>query len=259
MKMTKRTLLAKGGKQTHRNQIQNAIRDLLDDLDVKAEITGVIADRWLQIDISGEDEGVATNYVSREIGFCPENIQKVSRFAVLKGYMTSPENHKEELTVDIGIFEPQTINAKIPLSHLQAQLADGKALELKKITELYGFGKDLPVMVKAEKIDTARMQIEAGLATEQILKYRSWIESLLDRLIVIGASSDDIKGALKHTGLWRDVIDIETLGIFEHALTCKLGTDAVGLISVIGRNLRNARIISFNARKAMESFPSLKT
>ena len=257
--MTKRTLLAKVSRQSQLNQIQKALKDLLEDLEVKAEITGVIADRWPQVDISGEDEGIATNYVSREIGFCPESIGEVTRFATLKGYIISPENDKEELTVDPGIFEPKTFNARIPLSHLQAQLADGKSLQLKKISELYGFSPDLPVMLKVDKIDTARLQIVAGLATEQILKYRSWIESLLDRLIIVGATRDEIQKNLKHTGLWRDVIDIETLGIFEHALTCKLGTDGVGLISIIGRNLRNARITSFNARKVIENLPSLKT
>jgi hypothetical protein len=39
------------------------------------------------------------------------------------------------------------------------------------------------------------------------------------------------------------------MGMFEHALTCKLGTDAAGLISKIGRKLRNARFTVFNPRK----------
>jgi hypothetical protein len=39
------------------------------------------------------------------------------------------------------------------------------------------------------------------------------------------------------------------LGLFEHALVCKLGTDAVGLISKVGRGLRNARFVVFSPRK----------
>jgi hypothetical protein len=37
--------------------------------------------------------------------------------------------------------------------------------------------------------------------------------------------------------------------MFEHALTCKLGTDATGLIPKIGRYMRNAAFIVFNPKK----------
>ena len=91
--------------------------------------------------------------------------------------------------------------------------------------------------------------MEIELSTTQVLKYKLWIESLLDRLIVIGATRDEIQRALDYTGLKRDVIDVESLGIFEHALTCKLGTDAVGIVSIAGRRLRNAKFTVFNSRK----------
>jgi hypothetical protein len=38
------------------------------------------------------------------------------------------------------------------------------------------------------------------------------------------------------------------LGLFEHALVCKLGTDAAGLVSKVGRYVRNARFIVYNSR-----------
>jgi len=39
------------------------------------------------------------------------------------------------------------------------------------------------------------------------------------------------------------------LGMFEHVLTCKLGTDAAGLIPKIGRILKNAKFAVFNPKK----------
>jgi hypothetical protein len=39
------------------------------------------------------------------------------------------------------------------------------------------------------------------------------------------------------------------LGLFEQVLTCKLGTDAAGLIPRIGRYMRNARFFVYNPKK----------
>ena len=75
---------------------------------------------------------------------------------------------------------------------------------------------------------------------------------MLDRLIVLGSPIQEVKRTLRFTGLDRDIIGIEPLGMFEHALTCKLGTDAAGLISQVGRNLRNARFAVFNPRRIRE-------
>ena len=47
----------------------------------------------------------------------------------------------------------------------------------------------------------------------------------------------------------RDIIGTEALGLFEHALTCKLGTDAAGLIPKIGRYMRNSVFIVFSPEK----------
>jgi hypothetical protein len=54
---------------------------------------------------------------------------------------------------------------------------------------------------------------------------------------------------LEHAKLDRDVIDVESLGLLEHALTCKLGTDAAGLIPKIGRILKNAKFAVFNPKR----------
>jgi hypothetical protein len=55
---------------------------------------------------------------------------------------------------------------------------------------------------------------------------------------------------LERTRLNRDIIGTEALGLFEHALTCKLGTDAAGLIPKIGRYMKNSAFIVFSPKKA---------
>ena len=75
-----------------------------------------------------------------------------------------------------------------------------------------------------------------------------WQQSFLDRLIVLGSSATEIEGVLERTRLNRDVIDVERLGLFENSLTCKLGTDAAGLIPRMGRYLRNGVFVVFNPK-----------
>ena len=75
---------------------------------------------------------------------------------------------------------------------------------------------------------------------------------MLDRLLVLGPSLHELQRMLENAKLDRDVIDVDTIGMFEHALTCKLGTDAAGLIPKIGRNLRNAKFAVFNPKRLRE-------
>jgi hypothetical protein len=76
--------------------------------------------------------------------------------------------------------------------------------------------------------------------------------SLLDRLIVLGASKDSLRLVLERTRLNRDVINIEELGLLVNALTCKLGTDAAGLIPRIGRYMRYSHLAVFRAKKIFD-------
>jgi hypothetical protein len=46
-------------------------------------------------------------------------------------------------------------------------------------------------------------------------------------------------------------VDVYSLGMFEHAVACKLGTDAAGLIPKVGRVLRKATLSVFNSRRVV--------
>ncbi len=247
--MTALTLLTKIYNSTQRREIDETIKELFEGLDVQAAVNHSLSDRWVHITLMGEDEGIATNLLARDFGFCPETLENVEKSASLKGFVTNLEKSKEELTVDIGLFKPKTINATIPLSHLQMQLGGGKKISLQKIVELWGISEHLPVTIKIVNVNTAENRIDAELATEQLEKLMLWRDSLLDRLLVLGASRNQLDIAVEQAELNRDVIDIEALGMFEHALVCKLGTDAAGLISRIGRKLWKAKFTVFNPKK----------
>jgi hypothetical protein len=247
--MSTLTLLVKVHSSEQLKQVDNSLKLAFEGLDVEAKILGVAADKWVQISLLGEDEAVAASYVAREIGFCPTSFENVRKFQVLKGYVADLEKSREELLLDVGVFQPKTVHAAVPLRYLQAQLVDGRKIALRKIVELFGFCEDLPINIKVIHANEEGSRIEAELSTKQIEKYRVWQESLLDRLIVLGATGDEVRRMLEYAKLNRDVIGVEPLGVFEQALTCKLGTDAAGLIPKIGRILKNARFVVFNPKR----------
>jgi hypothetical protein len=247
--MTTLTLLTRIHSVNQLNQIDKALKLSFEGLDVEAKILGVVAERWVQVALEGEDEGIAANYITKEVGFCPASFENVRKFSTLKGYITNPEKSREELSVDMGVFQPKIVYATMSLPYLQAQLMDGRKIALRKIVELFGFCEGLPLNVKVARVNEEESRIEAELSMRQVEKYDDWQESLLDRLIVLGSSTHEVKTAYELARLERDVISVESLGMFEHALVCKLGTDAAGLISKVGRILKSARFAVFNPRR----------
>lgn len=247
--MTTLTLLARISSHNRLHQIEKTLKLAFAGLDVETKMVGTVANRWVQIALTGEDEEIATSYVIKEIGVCPSSFENLENFSTLKGYISDFKKNGEELSVDVGVFQPKIVYATIPLRHLQAQLVDGRKVALGKIAELYGFCEDLPVNIKVSSLNEGENLIESELSSEQVRTYMVWRESLLDRLLVLGPSLYEINRTLEHARLDRDVIDVEPLGTFEHALTCKLGTDAAGLIPKIGRTLKNAKFSVFNPKK----------
>jgi hypothetical protein len=247
--MIKLTLLAKASSSSQLEQISRILHDALEGLEVKTEILGTVADRWVQISLDGEDEGVAANYVAKEIGVCPASLQEAKKLSSLNGYIVSVAKSKEKLLVDAGVFEPKPVHAVVPLQVLQVQLVDGRKMALKKIAELYGLCEDLPFNVEVTSFGEEEDCMEAKLSDTQLTRFRVWRESLLDRLIVLGSPLPKIKATLGRTGLNRDVLDIEPLGALAFALQCKLGTDAAGLIPRIGGRLRTANFAVFDPEK----------
>jgi hypothetical protein len=246
------TLHAKAYSNFQLRLVDKFLKSKIKGLNVETKICGVTPRRWVQITVSGEDEKVALNYLADEIGLCPTRLEDVERFAIIKGHIITMDKNKGELYVDIGVFSPKIIDTTIPLQHLQAQLVDGRKVAFKKIVELFGFCENLPLTVKILNVDREKNHVEAMLAEKQLNQYWNWMKSLLDQLIILGSSIYEVRSALRKAGLNRDVLNVEPLGLFEFAVTCKLGTDAAGLIPKIGKDLRSATFTVFNPKKLLE-------
>jgi len=246
--MTNLTLLTKAWNGGQIRQIDELLHTQFADLDVDLKILSNPTNRWVQISIEGEDQAVATAYIRKEIGICPASLDAIDADMVLKGYVSKIDIEKQRLMVDVGVFEPKATQAVVPLSNLQLQLADGKNIMLKQITDAYAITEGLPLSVRVISKDADILTAE--LSSEQATTLQNWRQSLLDRLIVLRASKELVSEVIERTRLNRDVIDVEPLGLFEFALVCKLGTDAAGLVSRMGRYMRNAVFVVFAAKKA---------
>jgi len=246
------TLSQKIYNENQLKHVEEHLKSSLKGLKVRIESIHASTRGWVQLTFSGEDEKVALSYLENTIGLCPTHISNLTKFSAIKGYITSLGKSEEQIQLDIG---PKIVDAAIPLQHLQAQLACGRKIALKKIVELYGFCENTPLTVKI--IRANGKLLEANIAESQLEHYKRWIKLLLDQLIVLGASQQEIRTALKDARCQNDVTGIEQLGLFEHAVTCKLGTDAVGLIPKIGKKLSNATLSVFSPKKILELLPDI--
>jgi hypothetical protein len=234
--------------------LKRQLESVFEGLDFKMTLNRVLPQNLIQVTLSGEDQNVILNYLNEEVGFSSMDLDEVSKNAVTKGYVTALAKSNVDLTLDIGLCSPDNVNVHIPIQILQAQLADGRKVALGKIAELYGFHDDLPLYVRVSSVNRRRSYVEATFADKQLEVYRGWKDSLLDRLLVLGASIFEVETAVKSCGLNRDVVNIDSLGLFEHAIVCKLGTDAKGLIPRIGGRLGKAGLSVFSPGKILEFF-----
>lgn len=208
-----------------------------------------VASGWIRVKVIGEDEKAAINLLAREIGLAPVSANCVTRFSVWKGRIVF--SRKSKLLVDIGVFSPSPMYANIPLNCLQGQLVDGKECDLDEISELYGLVDGVPLEIRVVTVKAT--EFKAELTQEQMKLYHRWIDSRLDRLIILGSTHKEVIKAIRKARFANDVVTVASLGMLEQLLVCKLGTDAAGLIRRLGRHLRYSTLVCFSPRKILRS------
>lgn len=203
-----------------------------------------IKNSWVKIKISGEDEKAAVNLLAKDIGLAPVSVINVPKFSVYRGRVVSPKENDDGLFIDIGVLSPNPTYAFIPLRILQGQLVDRKEYSHEKIRKLFGLIDDFPLEVQI--IDIQNKTLKAKLTQEQMNRFGSWIESRLDRLIVLGQTYEETLNAVKKAKFLNDIVSVSSLGFLEQSIVCKLGTVAVGLVRNLGRQLQNATLACFS-------------
>jgi hypothetical protein len=204
---------------------------------------------WVKVKVSGEDEDVAVRFLEREVGLAPVAVENVSRFSVIRGRILFSGRSKMEVFVDFGVLLPKPVYAFVPLQRLQGQLVDGGKFALRRIAELFGLIDGFPLEVRIVRIGVDELEVE--LTEGQLALYGRWIDSRVDRLVVLGESGEGVEKAVRRAGVGRDVLGIELLGALEHVMVCKLGTDAAGLAPKLGKWLSGSSFIVFSPRRVL--------
>ena len=225
---------------------------MLEGLDVNLAILGTGGRGWVEASVSGQDEKVALRFLRDNVGLCPSSLAEIHEFSVVGGFVSGRAESRNELRLDFGFASPSVIDAVIPLRRLQAQLVDGRKMALSALVSLFGLCTNMPLQVRMLRVDPVAKYFEAELSEKQQSQFTSWVRSMLDRLLVFGCSSDEVRDAVMTSELGRDVVGVEPLGMFENAVVCKLGTDAVGLVPKVGRVLRSSTLSVFSPRKIVE-------
>jgi hypothetical protein len=228
--------------------VEDRIQALFEGLEAKAKVE-VTARSWIRVKICGEDEVAALSLVEKEFGLAPVDATCVKEGTVYRGKIVSSKKSDMDVYVDIGVLLPSPIDTTISLQHLQAQLVDGQKLPLKRIIKLFCLLDNLLLEILIKHKATMQNRFMAELSEKQISLFQRWIRSNLERVIVLGAFSQEVENAVEASGHFRDVVEVERLGMLEHAVICKLGTDAAGLIPKIGRRLPNVVLGVFSPRE----------
>lgn len=231
-------------------EFENFLRGFCGGLKVELIGLSVVENGWIKIKISGEDEETTVRFLEREIGLAPITLESVQSCSVLYGRTMLSRQSKKEISVDVGVFSPKPVYAAVSLQRLQGQLVDGKKISLKQIVDLFGVADGLSFEVRVVKIGTD--ELKAELTERQLGLYSSWIDARTDRLVILGAVRERVERAVRMARLNRDVLEVESLDIFEHAAVCKLGTDAKGLIPRLGKWLLEAGFMCFSPRRILD-------
>ncbi|MDG6221896.1 MAG: DUF2110 family protein [Candidatus Bathyarchaeota archaeon] len=247
------TLLDKFYGSNSATIFQDLYSSLVEGLEVQLQFRGKTDRGWIQVDISGNDTPIALNLFEQEIGLAPCFFDELHKFSVVKGRIFSSNKKSDELHVDLGIVSPKPCDAIISETDLWAQLADGKQIPFQELVKLFCLYNNVPVEVKlTENVNPNRSTVKAVLSDKQVSLFHDWVGSRFDRLVILGSHFSKVEQVIQWSRHARDIIKIESLGVLEQVVLCKLGTDAVGLIPKIGRYIKSAVLVPFSPKKIIQ-------
>ncbi len=193
---------------------QVLIDNELKDLDASATYS-VSEDGWLALEISGEDEEFAANFLADKYG---RPVKEVKSGDVCKGFIRRIED--DRIVIDIGEL------ITIPENRLGV-LGTGNT---RQIAARFGLIGHLPVEIEIENVD----ELLGTFTKKQVDTLWDWKKSGYDHVIANAVTRSELKAAIKRTGHARDIFGIERLGLMEHIITCREDTEGPGIVSAIG-------------------------
>jgi hypothetical protein len=226
---------------------KEGIADLTTDLSVKIENVDLDNRGWISADFSGIDSDVLTEILKRNYGVASTDITKLEKGTITRGVIVD-STVGYGMYVDICLKSSNQTDALYPLHAMRSQLADGTKLSVRQISKRFCLQESFPLEVRVTNVNVNSGKIDVELSDKQVSYFKDWNRFPFDRVVLMGCSKNDLKKAIDLAGLRRDLADIESLSLTVHVLLCKLGTEAPGVISGIGRHLKGARAYAFLPR-----------
>jgi hypothetical protein len=219
-------------------------------LQVDVRVQGQTSRGWVKAVVEGEDEDVALGQLSRMFGLASQSLDALEPPCTVIGYAVDVGRVGYGIFVDVGLSSELATDVLVPLHAFRAQLGDGERLSMRRIAQSYCLTDNVPLRLRLTKVDVASRRLEAQLSDGQVAVFEKLVRDGLEKVLVLGVPLEDAREAVRASGLERDVIDVESVGLFEHFFVCKLGTQAVGVISRLGRQLPGALLYIFSPHRS---------
>jgi hypothetical protein len=217
-------------------------------LDAEIKFIGKNERGWIQVQVSGSDSSIATSYLRKKLGIA-QPLTELRLPVVLKGKIVDSGKIGYGLYIDLGFSETNPVDALIPLHKLRSHFADGKKLSAREIIDLFCFKDNFPLSIRLIKVDVESKKIWAEPSDEQVELFRDWFSTKADRVISFGAHKELLTAAIRKSGIDHYIAGITELGFLECAINCRSGTDAPGIIKVLGKYLGGVQLCAFSPRR----------
>lgn len=250
------TLLQKPGrvpKKVFSEALEKAFSTSIGDLSASIVFTGLSERGWAKVEVTGEDAEIAHEVLTRALGKAWTRLSDIELHSVYPGIIDDLEGGG--LAVDVGVEDPNHLDVQVPLSSLRAQLCDGKPLSAQEIADHYCLNPGTRTVVRITSLNRAGGLLEGWLADEEVSRLSDWVNMGLDRIQAIHCTRTQLDSAIRRAGLERDIVLVEPLTLTSQSATCKLGTDAVGLIPKLGRVLHGSILNPFLPRRIRARCP----
>ena len=204
-------------------------------------------DKRFEIFISGAEEIFVFNLLKKEIGSINE-FKEIQVGKVYKGTMIDVGNVGFGIFVDCAIMNPKT-DVLINLHSLRNQLCRDKKKSLKEIINAYEFVDHFAVYVKIIEIDLIKNKIQGELDDKTLKLFKKILDENIEGLFMSGETKGQFKKALIRNGNLRDIISLKRYSYLEHIALLKENSNAPGIISKIGKNLKNCKLCAIRPVK----------
>ncbi|MFH0848397.1 MAG: DUF2110 family protein [archaeon] len=233
--------------------LSNKLHETASGLETHFEILGLTKNGWPSIRISGPDTEIYTEILKRDIGFAVTKIESLEPHSITKAFVEKIQQERNTIQLDIGFDPDEAINVEYHASDLRSQLFDGQKIPFKAMVSRYCLNGGFPLEVRISDNSLDQGALSVVLSDSQVSSLTEWRDERFERLILQGAFFHEVEKATKDLKLARDLADMAELSLMTSLLTCKLGTQARGLVPKLGPLLRSATFCVFQSSSLVNS------